>query len=370
MIETFRLERFFAPYEFTARHLLCSSDCQTRTVGDLLDLEPELETRLRSLELHYSPGEGSDELRAGIAGLHDGLEHEQIVVVPGGGPSLELGLRALLRPGDSVVTITPCYQTYVSLPRHLGCELREVALREEGGEWHLDLEQLTKAVQPGTRAVIVNFPHNPTGYLPDRSTFEQVLQITREAGATLFSDEIFRFTEHDPARRLPSAVELDETAVALGGLSKSFGLPGLRVGWILSRRTELLEDVVRINDYGAKDTSAPSQLLAAAALRSAEKILASNMELALANLELAEAFFARNPDHIRWSRPRGGVVGLAHLVEGDARELFESLFAASKVLVAPGELFEVSSRALRLGFGQPDFPQGLALLEEHLRAGG
>ena len=123
MIEPFELERFFAPYEHAARHVLCASDCETLRVRDLQELDPGLEERLGELPLGYSPVEGLPELREAIAGMHVGVGADEVVILPGGGPCLDLTFRSLLEGGDRVVVVTPCYQSYLTLPRHLGCEV-------------------------------------------------------------------------------------------------------------------------------------------------------------------------------------------------------------------------------------------------------
>ncbi|MCH9687275.1 MAG: pyridoxal phosphate-dependent aminotransferase, partial [Deltaproteobacteria bacterium] len=228
----FELERFFARWEFDVQHLLCASDCESMTVGELLamaDVSPET---LLATPLGYGDSQGDPRLRTAIAARTPGLTAEQLVVTSAPQEGIFLAMSALLQPGDRVVVTTPCYQSLAEVGRARGCEIVPWPVRPTATGWSLDLDEL-ETLAAGATMVVVNFPHNPTGYLPSRSTFESLADIVQRQGAWLFSDEMYRGLEPSAAQRLPSAAQLDhERTVSLGGLSKAYGLPGLRIGWL------------------------------------------------------------------------------------------------------------------------------------------
>ena len=181
-------------------------------------------------------------------------------------------------------------------------------MRTESGRWHLDFDELRRGITNATRLIVVNFPHNPTGYLPGLTEFERVVEIAREHGLYLFSDEMYRYLEHDPAERLPAACDIYEKAISLSGLSKSFGLAGLRMGWLACHDRSLIERWLALKDYTTICHSAPSEILAIVALRAKERIIERNRKIVLDNLALAEQFFSDRDGMFGWLAPRGGSI--------------------------------------------------------------
>ncbi len=307
-LKPFALERFFARYEFAARYLLSSSDCESLSLEELLTLaDADSRERWRELRLGYTESQGLPALRAEIAGLYQSLAPADVVVLtPEEG--IFLAMHALLEVGDHVVAVAPAYQSLAEVARSIGCDVTPWALGAGESGWQLDLGELARSLTPRSRLLIVNFPHNPTGYLPSRADFEAIVAIARERDLWLFADEMYWLLEHDPARRLPSACDVYEKAVALCGLSKSFGLPGLRIGWLATRARGLVARVLALKDYTTICHSAPSEVLALVALRARDALLARNLEIVRANLALAEGFFAAHADLLRWLSPTAGSV--------------------------------------------------------------
>ena len=227
----FELERYFSRYEFSVRHLLSSSDCESLPMAELVDWADEECLELwRTLRLGYTESPGLPLLRREIAGMYEGVAPDDVLeVVPEEG--IFLTMTALLEPGDHVIVTWPGYQSLYSLAQAMGCEVSFWRPDEAQG-WRYDPADVRRALRPTTRLIVANFPHNPTGYLPPRADYEELLAVAAEAGVHLFSDEMYRWLEQDPAERLPSAAERYERAVTLCGLSKTFALPGLRVGWL------------------------------------------------------------------------------------------------------------------------------------------
>jgi len=364
----FKLERYFARYEFNVEHVLCASDCESLTLGELLNLEPGARERLERLWLGYTEAPGSPELRQEIARLYTNIGPDDVLVHSGAQEAIFTFMHAALEPGDHVIVHSPCYQSLRDVAAALGCRVSLWPAREEAG-WALDLDDLRRLLEPDTRVVVVNTPHNPTGWLMPREDFLELNRITAERGIALFSDEVYRGLEENPAQRLPAACDLNPRAVSLGVMSKSYGLPGLRIGWVATRDRRLLERMAAVKDYTTICSSAPSEFLAALALRRGETLLARNRAILAESRALADRFFARHGHRFRWVRPSAGPIGFPRLVHGDAGDVEQfcrRLVQEAGVLLLPGSVYDVATPHFRLGLGRRDFPLAMERLEEFI----
>jgi aspartate/methionine/tyrosine aminotransferase len=230
----------------------------------------------------------------------------------------------------------------------------------------MDLGLLADLATEDTRLLIINVPHNPTGYLPSASEFDEILELAARRGLWLFCDEMYRGLEYDLAVRLPSAVDRYPRAVSLWGMSKTFGLAGLRIGWLAAQDRELVRSLVRLKDYTTICSSAPSEFLARVALEQAETIIQRNLDVIQANLRHAHSFMARWTDVFTWNEPLAASVAFALLRQGSATAFCEEVVRGSGVLLVPSTLFDFGDRHTRWGLGRLDFPQGLTALDEYL----
>jgi aspartate/methionine/tyrosine aminotransferase len=229
--EPFALERYFARHEFGARHLLSASDCEPLGQAELLELADDgLRERWESLRLGYTESQGLPELRAAVAASYQSVQAEQVLIAAPE-EAIFLLMNAVLERGDHVVCTFPGYQSLYQLALALGCEVSCWRPAEEHA-WRFDPEDLARIVRPATRLIVWNFPHNPTGALPSPEDFDAVLRIAEASGAYCFSDEMYRLLELDQADRLPAAVDRLDRAVSLAGMSKVFGMAGVRIGWL------------------------------------------------------------------------------------------------------------------------------------------
>jgi aspartate/methionine/tyrosine aminotransferase len=241
-------------------------------------------------------------------------------------------------------------------------------LREEDG-WRLDVDEVRRALRPHTRLLVVNFPHNPTGALPDRATFDALCALAEERGLWLLSDEVYRLLEYASEDTLPAAVERSARAVSLGVMSKAFGLAGLRVGWLACRDGELLRRCAAFKDYTSICNAAPSEVLALMALRARKQVLARSRALIADNLTRLDAFFARHPGTFRWVRPRAGSVAFPRLLRDmPISDFCRALVEKEGVLLLPGDLYDFPGNHFRLGFGRANLPEALARLERFCEA--
>ncbi len=363
----FGLERYLARYEFSAPYVMCCSDCESLTVNELLAYEPGARESLGQLRLTYTQSAGDPALRAAIAALYDRIGADQVLVHTGAEEAIFNFMNVALSPGDHVIVQSPCYQSLTELPRALGCEVTRWELREGTGGWELDLERLWAALRPNTRLVVVNTPHNPTGYLLSRDQLQALTGLARERDLLLLCDEVYRYLEYDEGQRLPWAADLCERAVSVGVLSKSFGLPGLRIGWVATQDRSLLAAMAMFKDYTTICNSAPSEFLATLALRHYRPVLDRNRAIIAANLRLLDAFFSRHRDCFVWHRPRAGPVAFVRLRYRLSAEGFcERLVQDAGVLLLPGNCYEWDQPHVRVGFGRRDLELCLQQLDRHL----
>ncbi len=371
----FALERYFARHEFSARCLLSTSDCQGLAMADLVaGADTDLKKRWEALRLGYTESQGLPELRGEIAGLYQGANPEEILVTAPE-EAVFLVMNALLEPGDHVICTFPGYQSLYELAVSIGCEVTFWEPSEADG-WWFDPDRLKGWLRPDTKLVVWNFPHNPTGALPSMEDFAGMVAAAESVGAWVLSDEMYRLLEPTAEMRLPAAADVYEKAVSLSGMSKAFGLAGLRIGWVATHDPLLLERMSLLKDYTTICSSAPSELLALMALRQQESILGAHRERVRRNVEAAGEFFVRHGTRFRWVPPRGGTVCLPRLLTQSAgapttavegTEAFcARVLRDTGVLLLPSIVYDYGDEHFRLGLGREDFAEGLDVLDAYL----
>ncbi|MCW2970141.1 MAG: aminotransferase class [Solirubrobacterales bacterium] len=366
-IEPFAIERFYERWEFRAELMLSSSDCEALTVADLLGLEPDAAERLHALHLGYTEVPGSQELRSAVAGRYERADPADILTVAAAEEGIFVAYHALLGPGDHVVVETPCYGSAIEVARSTGAAVSLWQRRYED-DWAHDLDALQRLLRPDTRLIYINSPHNPTGTHMPTATFERIIDLARERSIVVFSDEVYRGLEHDPADALPAACDAYEHAISLGTVSKAYGLPGLRIGWLASRDRALLDRIRELKLYTTICSSAPSELLVALALRHAEELVERSRQLVLQNLPLVHAFVERRGQLLEWVRPSAGPIGFPRVAgQFDVERWCEQTAERASVLLLPGAVY-AQPRHLRLGFGRANLPQALERLDGYLDA--
>ncbi len=400
----FALERFFARHEFSARYLLSASDCQGLPMTEILErADPGLRARWHGLTLGYTESQGLPELREAIAALYESVDAGQVLTAAPE-EAIFLAMQALLEPGDHVICTFPGYQSLYELARSIGCDVEfwrpeEVgtpatdawdtpradsaepasspATPDDATGWRFDPAALEALLRPSTKLVVWNFPHNPTGALPPVNQFTRMVKSVAAVGAWLFSDEMYRLLEPSPAVRLPAAADMYQRAMSLAGMSKAFGLAGLRIGWVATRAESLLQRMMALKDYTTICSSAPSELLALMALRSTEPILGANLARIERNRRTAADFFARHDDIFHWAPPQAGTVCFPRLLAGDRTGagaeagLGSEAFCArvleeTGALLLPATVYGYGDSHFRLGLGRNDFSVGLEVLDRFL----
>jgi aspartate/methionine/tyrosine aminotransferase len=366
-LSPFKLERYFAKYEFNTEYLLCSSDCEAMSIADLLALEPGSAEKFQQTWLGYTESQGHPALRKEIANIYETIQPEEILVHTGAEEAIYLFMHAVLKKNDHVIVHTPHYQSLSEVANSIGCETCAWPAREENG-WALDVNELKDLIQLNTKAIIINTPHNPTGYLMSHADFEALNKFVQENNLLLFCDEVYRESEYDPATRLPAACDMGEHAVSLGVTSKTYGLAGLRIGWIATKNKKIYETMATLKDYTTLCNSAPSEFLAEVALRNRQKLVARNLGIIKNNLEVIDELFTRHPDLFTWIRPTAGSMGFPKLLKGNVEDFCDTLVRQAGVLLLPGTIYDDSKNHFRIGLGRKNLPQAVERLERFIKS--
>ena len=364
----FALERYFARWEFAVKHVLGASDVEGWSMAELLELaDDETRSMWDGLQLGYTESTGHPLLRREIAALYDSVEADDVLVFAGAEEAIFCLFSTSLQEGNHVIVTWPGYQSLYEIARASGAQVSLHALREEDG-WSLDVDRLVRSFRPETRMVVVNAPHNPTGMLPTEGEWSRLASECAAAGIRLVADEVYRFLEHDGDATLPAGADLDERAVSIGVMSKSFAMAGLRIGWLATRDRAVLDRCARMKDYTTICSSAPSEVLALIGLRARERVLARSRSIVASNLAVLDDFFARRADAFTWVRPRGGSTGFPRLVAngpaGPSADAFAArLVEATGVLLLPSSTFGSGDSHFRIGLGRTDLPAAVAALD-------
>lgn len=367
-IPPFKLEEFWKRYEFTAPYLLCCSDAESWTLQEILQLA-DLESKelWQSLNLGYTESPGHPILRKEIAKLYSQIDSSQVLTFAGAEEGIYCSMRTLIKPGDHVIVIDPCYQSLATLPESFGAGITRLVLDYKKG-WRLQLHEVQKAFRSDTKLLVLNYPHNPTGAVLEKEVLEGLIELARKSGAYIFCDEVYRYLEIDEAKRVPAIADAYEKGVSLNVMTKSFGLAGLRIGWLATQDMDFLQKIGSYKLYTSICNSAPSEILALIALRARDRILQRNREIMLANLNILDGFMQRHQTLLSWVRPQSGTMAVLELLIPVSVEKFaEELVEKVGVLIMPGSVFDLPGNFFRLGFGKKNMIKALDLFEQFLQ---
>ncbi|MDY0288790.1 MAG: aminotransferase class I/II-fold pyridoxal phosphate-dependent enzyme [Sphaerochaeta sp.] len=374
-MRNFELEVYLSKWEFHAKYHMTASDIESMTVSDLLALAPHDQgAALETLWLGYTETYGSQALLTEIARTYDRIKPSEILCFAGAEEGIYTAMRVMLDKDDHALVIVPNYQASETIPMDI-CDVTAVPLEPEKG-WQLDIDQVRGALRPNTKLISINFPHNPTGAILERGRFNELVTLCRERGIYLFSDEVYRLIERDAALRLPQVADVYEKGISLNVMSKAYGLPGLRIGWIATADSSLLQGMERYKHYLSICNSAPSEFLATIALQNRERILERNRAIVNRNALLLDGFFQDFPDLFAWRRPDGGCVGFPRYTGPEGADQFcEDLLEKTGVLLLPPKVFrsplmQTPTDRFRIGFGRRHMEEGLQALHTYMEARG
>jgi aspartate/methionine/tyrosine aminotransferase len=347
---TFDLERWQSTWENRVRYNLSESGVHPLSVRELLALAEVSADPLLDVRLGYSQSNGTDALRERIAALYPGASPDQVLVTNGSAEANYVAALGLIEPGDQVAMLLPNYLQLWGHVQNLGAQVRAFRLHEERG-WSPDLEEIRSAIAPGTKLVVVTNPHNPTGHVLADEMRRAIVERAAEVGAWLLADEVYIGAERD-GRTTPSFWGSYDRLICVAGLSKAYGLPGLRIGWLVGPAA-LVADAWARHDYTTIGPSGASDHLATLALGPAvrERLLARTRGILRENYPVLEQWLRGFGAVFSWVPPQAGAICFARYrsrLSGEA--LVEAVRAGRSVLLVPGEHFGMPGY-LRFGFG-------------------
>ena len=343
------LEEWMRRYYFDTDVDIGSSGVENFSFGELRERLGISHAQLDAIVLQDSRTLGGDGLRRAIADHLAQGKVERVMVTHGSTDANHMVMTALLAPGDRVLVLDPCYQQLYGIAEAIGCTLARWPLRFERG-FHPDLDELEELLTPDLKMVVVNFPHNPTGASLSRDEQRRLLAAVDKVGAYLVWDGAFAQLTYDEPP-LPEPVE-HPRAIAMGTLSKAYGLPGLRVGWCLAA-PEVLARLARVRDYTTLHLSPLVELVAQRVIERAPELLAPRLEQARINRGVVAAWIEGHRGQVDWVPPRGGVSAFIRLPQvPDVDAFCTRLAQQERVLLVPGSCFRHPAHA-RLGFGCP-----------------
>jgi len=350
------------------RYNLSESGVHPLSIQELLGLAGASAAPLLDVRLGYSQSNGTDLLRGRIAALYEGVAPEQILVTTGSAEANFVVCWRLVEPGDRVTVMLPNYLQTWGLAQNFGAQVRGFALRAEA-QWEPALEDVRSAIAPGTKLVVVTNPHNPTGHVLSKEMRQAIVTRAAEVGAWLLADEVYQGAERD-GTTTPSFWGSYERVIVVNGLSKAYGLPGLRIGWVVAP-PEFSGEAWARHDYTTIGPAGASDHLAAVVLESRvrEKVLARTRGILRSNYPVIEQWLKRFGDTFSWHPPQAGAICLVRYRQAiGALDLVEKMRAEHSVLLVPGDHFGLPNH-IRFGFGEElhHFREALAETERGLK---
>jgi len=344
----FELERWQSEWEHHVNHNLSESGVHPLKVNELLAMAGEPPDALEEIGLGYSQADGTQELRSAIAGLYPGATIDNVIVTVGSSEANFVSSWAIMEPGDHVAMLVPMYRQTWGLARSFGAEVAEFTLKQELG-WEPDPDEIKAAITPNTKLVVVTNPNNPTGHVLSRASRELIVELASKAGAWLLADEVYQGAERTGETTETFWGSYERVLVA-NGLSKAYGLPGLRIGWLVCP-PDFRQAAYARHDYTVICPTPLSDFLARCAIGSRDKVLARTRRILNENYPILTDWLKEFGDGFAWKDPDCGAICFAGYKAGiDAMDLAERVRLAHSVLIQPGDHFGFE-RYLRLGFG-------------------
>ncbi|MGZ3692849.1 MAG: aminotransferase class I/II-fold pyridoxal phosphate-dependent enzyme [Bdellovibrionota bacterium] len=367
-LPSFETEDYFAQYEFTKPFLISASDCESVSIAELIQLGGGSPTEFLQVRLGYPEMPGSQALRQKIASLYENLSADQVLVLGSPIEGIYLTMQALLEKGDHVVVLSPAYDALFNVAEHVSGNVSRWFLANDGKTWSLDFAQLEKLLASPTKLLVINFPHNPTGFLPTKAELKRLVEIADRHGVRIYADEIYRGLEYNPGTRLPSVAELSESAIVLSGASKSQGLPGLRFGWLATKDIAAYKKLLDRKTYTSMCSTQAGEYLGKMAIRASPKLIEKNLNIIRNNLGIAETFFAKWQGRADWLKPLAGSVSLIKLHEKSAEKFCHELANDFGVVLLPARFMGYEDHYARIGFGRTNFASGMEAFDKALSA--
>lgn len=341
------LEEWMREYYFATELDIGSSGVESFSLAEIRTLLGISHDELDHIVFNDSETLGGLGLRKAVANRYGNGDLNRVIATHGSSEAIFLIMTALLRSGDEVVVLDPCYQQLYSIAEVIGCKLKSWPLRFSNG-FAPDVEEAKRLITSRTKMIVVNFPHNPTGASLTLEQQTELVEAAARVDAYLVWDAAFAELTYDGAP-LPAPIQYTRS-ITMGTLSKAFGLPGLRVGWCLAS-ADVLARFVLLRDYTNLHLSPLIELIAQRAIEQAPVLVGKRLQQARVNREFLAAWCEEHRDFVEWVPPRGGVCSFVRLRRiKDVEEFCRRLAHSYSVLLVPGSCFKHPSH-VRLGFG-------------------
>ena len=323
------------------------------TESSVTDLRlDDLGLDLHDLTLAYTDHVGAPGLRAFIAAEAPGLTPQDVIVTAGAAAALFIIATSLLDPSSRLAVMRPNYATNIETPRAIGCAVDFLDLTFEDG-YRFEIERLAALVQPGTRLISLTTPHNPTGAALSAADLHAAIELAERNDCYLLVDETYR--EMNFAGPTPLAASLSQRCISVASLSKSYGLPGIRMGWIITRDPQLQQLFLAAKEQIFICNSIVDEAIAERALARKALLLPPILQRNRQAFETVKAWMV-NQAHMEWVEPSGGVVCFPRIKAGSGvqvEDFYRILNEKYGAFVGPGHWFEQERRSMRIGYGWP-----------------
>ena len=367
-IKPFGVEIWMNEFENDCTYNLAETCVASLTIEELLEMSGKNDSVMSDLlpmKMTYGAIQGSDRLRDAICTMYAKQTRDNIVVTHGAIGANALVHETLVEPGDHVISVRPTYQQHYSIPESYGAEVDILHLRPENG-FLPDLTEFAAMVRPQTKLIVLNNPNNPTGALMEAGYLDQFVDIARQSQAYVLCDEVYRGTNQTGDGFAPAMADVYEKGISVAGMSKTFSLAGLRLGWIAGP-PEVLEAVSIHRDYNTISVGMLDDYFAAMALEAKDKILARSQRITRGNLAILDAWVAQEPS-ISYVKPKAGTTALLKYdFDMPSREFCIQLLKQTGVMFTPGSVMHMEGW-LRVGYANdPDILRaGLAKVSAFL----
>ena len=349
---------------------LSESGVHPLLLEELLNDSPGyLETLLKT-EIDYAHANGNPELRENIAALYRGCTSSNVLVTVGAIEANYNAIHTLLQPGDEIAVMLPNYMQIWGVAKNYGLKTNSFHLCEDNG-WQVDLDELRQAVTPNTKLIAVCNPNNPTGYILSEEEMTAIINAAESVGAWILADEVYSGAERVNDEETPSFFGRYDKVMAVGSMSKAYGLPGLRVGWAVGP-TDSIDKIWRRHEYTTLSTSIFSNKLAALAL-SAEvrpRIIQRTRSYIRKGFPLLQQWVEQQKDIFRLVPPQAAAIAFLHYeLDVNSTELANKLIQEKSVLIVPGDHFGMDNY-IRVSYGLPQdyLTEGLKRIKQQVKA--
>ncbi len=351
--QPFEMERMMSRHEQEVDYNLSESGVHPVLLRELLGVDPGLVEKMLATDLNYPHVNGIPELREHIAALYEGARPENVLVTVGAIEANYNAIRTLLGAGDEIAIMLPNYMQIWGIAKNHGLVVKPFHLREERG-WALDLEELDRAVTPATKLIAVCNPDNPTGSVLTEAEMDAVVRAADRAGAWILADEVYRGAERTTDVETPSFYGRSERVLAIGSMSKAYGLPGLRLGWVVGP-PKTVDDIWARHEYTTLSATMLSNKLAAIALspRVRPRLIARARDYIRRGFPVLEEWVSRHPGTFDLVPPKASAIAfMRYDLDIGSIDLVNRLIEQKRVLIVPGDHFGIEKH-VRISFGLP-----------------